>query len=186
MNTFTSGWYLVYTRPRQENKVVNYLSQKQINHFLPKVKTVRQWHDRKKVVNMPLFPSYVFVNLSSEKDFYNVLNVDGVCSYVKHCNKAVIVPDNILLQMDLFVQNGEQISVSEYCFQAGQNLQIENGSLTGLSCEVVQFDGKDKILVRVDLLNRNLLVDLPLKYLSLMSAAIQLLPTSLDYLMVVS
>src|SRR6201987_931828 len=87
MNPFNAGWYLIYTRPQQEKKVALQCSQFQIQHFLPTVKSVRQWHDRKKVVEAPLFPSYLFVYPKDRFEYYQVIDMDGSCHYIKFDNK---------------------------------------------------------------------------------------------------
>jgi transcription antitermination factor NusG len=65
MQTFTTGWYVMYTKPRHEKQVTRQLELLEINSYLPTIKTLRKWADRKKYVVMPLFPSYVFVNLEN-------------------------------------------------------------------------------------------------------------------------
>lgn len=160
MSTFLSGWYLIYTLPRQENKVVQRLTQYEVECFLPTSKSVRQWHDRKKVIESPLFPSYVFVNLKSIKDFYFGQNVDGASCYVKFGKQFAKVSQDVIDQIALVSRHGEDLSVSTEQFQPGQKLLITQGPLCGLSCEIVKSNETRKILVRVDLLQRNILINL--------------------------
>ncbi|WP_354303312.1 transcription termination/antitermination NusG family protein [Pedobacter sp. UYP1] len=53
MGIFHRRWYVIYTRPQLENKISDYLSQKGIEFFFPAIKDVRQWNDRKKIINKP-------------------------------------------------------------------------------------------------------------------------------------
>ena len=70
-------WYAIYTRSRNEKKVSMQLEERGLEHFLPLVPQLRYWKDRKKIVNMPIFPGYVFVNIKlSEK--IRVLRTNGV------------------------------------------------------------------------------------------------------------
>jgi transcription antitermination factor NusG len=161
MNLFTTGWYLIYTRPQQEKKLASRLSQLQIRHFLPTAKSVRQWHDRKKIVYAPVFPSYLFVHLESSNEFYQALELDGACYYIKFDNKPAIIPQHLIDKIRLLTSEGEDVQVSHGYFSPGQSLIIEQGALAGLTGEVVQYNGKRKILVRINLLNSNILADLP-------------------------
>src|SRR5271163_1703459 len=58
------AWFAVQTRPRHEKKVSAELQEKGVNAFLPLVSSTRQWSDRSRVVEMPLFPQYVFVRIA--------------------------------------------------------------------------------------------------------------------------
>ena len=58
------GWYVLYVKSRHERKVDDLLKENQLESFLPLVKTVRKWSDRNKIIQMPLFPSYVFVKIN--------------------------------------------------------------------------------------------------------------------------
>ena len=59
-------WYAIFTKSRSEKKVYERLLDADIEAFLPIVKTVRQWSDRKKTVYLPLIPSYVFVKMDEK------------------------------------------------------------------------------------------------------------------------
>src|SRR6186713_504092 len=156
MYNFREGWYLIYTKPRQEKKVHTRLTEKNVNALLPTKKTLRTWHDRKKYVDEPLFPSYVFIYLTDMQKYYEGIDAEGALYYVR-CGKEIArvsksVIDNIILIAD----GSNDLEVSQSHFQPGRRLVISQGALAGLSCEVVQYNNKQKLLVRVDLLQRNL------------------------------
>lgn len=163
---FDEGWYLIYTMSQQENKVARELSQKKIHYFLPKIKTTRQWNDRKKIVEVPLFPSYIFVKLDSSKTYFESQNINGVCFFVKIEKKIIKVSQTIIDQLDLIIMAGTNIRVLDKHFPVGKTFCISEGTLRGLYCEIVKYEGKEKILVRVYLLNRDILIDLPVDILS--------------------
>src|SRR5690554_7279042 len=74
-------WYALYTRPRNEKKVVQGLTSLGIEVYCPMVTEVRQWSDRKKKVALPLIPSYVFVRIAETKRSM-VFEVPGVVRYL--------------------------------------------------------------------------------------------------------
>jgi len=165
MNQFIPGWYLIYTKPKQENKTAYHLSLMNIEHYLPIIKTMRQWHDRKKIIDQPIFPSYVFVKIQDTKELQYGMEADGACYYIKFGQQLAKVSQMVIDQIKLVVGSGQGISVSTDAFKPGQKVIIKEGGLMGLRAEVVKHNGKKKILVRVQLLNSNLLVDLPSNYL---------------------
>ncbi|WP_367864457.1 UpxY family transcription antiterminator [Pedobacter sp. WC2423] len=160
MGIFHHGWYVIYTRPQRENKISNYLSQKGIEFFFPTIKDVRQWNDRKKVISKPLFPSYIFVKIYDSADYFNCLEIDGVCYFVKFGKQLGRISQDEIDQLKIMVNYNGNIEISDECFQSGQKLQIEEGILAGLKGEMVKYNGKAKILIRTYILNRNILVDL--------------------------
>ncbi|MHA4812499.1 UpxY family transcription antiterminator [Flavitalea flava] len=161
MNNFVAGWYVIYTKPQHEKKVSSRLSETGMEYFLPTVKTLRIWHDRKKYIDTPLFPSYIFVLLRDRQNYYSGLDIEGVLHYVRTGKEIARVSDKIIGDIKMIIDRGKEIEVSVDYFKAGQQLIIREGPLTGLSCEVVEINGKRRFLVRVNLLQRNLLITLP-------------------------
>lgn len=161
MSSFKTGWYVIYTRPCHEKKVSNSLELKKLDYYLPTVKTLRTWHDRRKYIEVPLFPSYIFIHLANTHAYYEGLNVDGAVYYVKTGKEPARVSDTIINNIKLLTGVTDEVKVTDHAFVPGQQMVIHQGPLTGLCCEVVQYDSKATILVRVNLLQRNVLVTLP-------------------------
>jgi len=165
MNSFHSGWYLIYTKPRHEKKVYTRLCETKIDSFLPTRKTLRVWHDRKKYVDEPLFPSYVFIYLNNMQSYYDGMDAEGALYYVRNGKNIARVSDTVVNNIRLIVDKQNDLEVEDGKFEPGRQLVINQGPLTGLSCEVIEKSGKHRLLVRVDLLQRNILVKLPEEYL---------------------
>ena len=161
MTTFRAGWYLIYTKPRHEKKVHARLTEISIHSFLPTRKVLRTWHDRRKYVDEPLFPSYVFLYLNDIQNYYDGIDTEGAMYYVRYGKEVARVSDTIVNSIKLLVGYSSEIEISESRFQPGRQLVIRQGALTGLSCEIVECDRRHKLLVRVDLLQRNILLTLP-------------------------
>lgn len=161
MPEFRSGWYLIYTRPRHEKKVHDQLLQCNVNAYLPLMKKLSNWADRKKYIESPLFPSYVFVQLNNAGDYFQGLNADGALYYVRMGKEVVRVSESIVANIKLATYCQQDIEVSRDHFWPGQKMLITEGALTGLSCELVEVKSKQMLLVRVDILQRNILLKLP-------------------------
>jgi transcriptional antiterminator RfaH len=161
MNKFFTGWYLIYTKPRHERKVHARLSEKNITSFLPTQKVLRVWHDRKKYVDEPLFPSYLFIYLQDMQNYYDGMDSEGALYYVRTGREIALVSETVINNIRLITDDKRDVEVSNDYFQPGRRLVVNQGALTGLSCEVVEVKSKQKLLVRVDLLQRNILLTLP-------------------------
>ncbi|HTI08482.1 MAG TPA: UpxY family transcription antiterminator [Puia sp.] len=165
MNNFHAGWYLIYTKPRHEKKVHTRLNEMQINSFLPLTKKLRTWHDRKKYIDEPLFPSYVFIYLNSLQNYYEGIDAEGSLYYVRTGKEIARIQDSVVNNIKLVAEHAKDPEISETRFQPGHKLVISKGALTGLACEVIESNSKQKLLVRVDLLQRNILITLPAEHL---------------------
>ena len=157
---FPLGWYLIYTRPRHEKKVAAELTEMEVVNLLPLTKQLRIWHDRKKYIEEPLFPSYVFVYLSDVRGYYSALGAKGVQYFVRYGKEIARVQESIIQNIRIVVERGQDVEVTSCKFVPGQQLVIREGPLTGLAGEVVEYNCKQMLLVRVNLLQRNILVSM--------------------------
>lgn len=156
-------WYAVYTKPRNEKKVYARLVEKGIETFLPLQKKLKQWSDRKKMVEEPLFRSYIFVHIG-QKQYYDVLNTIGVVRYITFEGKAVPIPNRQIDQIkQLLVQDIELEAVEGY-IEPGTKVEVKFGSLQGIEGEMVEHAGKKKVVIRIDHISHSLLVTLPTEY----------------------
>ncbi|HEY9261053.1 UpxY family transcription antiterminator [Chitinophaga sp.] len=153
-----NNWQVVYVRPRHEKKVSTELSYLDIEHYLPIKKVMKNWHDRKKLVEEPLFQSYLFVRLKDSKEFYNCLTLNGVINYVKLGKQVSEISDMEVENIRRLITYGGDVEEGKDDFQVGQHLTIKEGPLAGINCEVIEQNNRKKILVRVHMLQRILLL----------------------------
>lgn len=164
MKKFNSGWFVIYTRPQHEKKVAEQLSKAEIENFLPIIRSLRTWSDRRKYVSAPLFPSYIFVKPEDNLAYFRSLDINGVLYYVRNGKEIARIDESIILSIKNLVSNASgDITVSSEYFSAGEKLVICEGPFTGLNCEMIRYNGKQKILVRIDLIRRNVIADLPVQ-----------------------
>ena len=128
-------WHALYVRSRSEKKVLSQLEDMGLEAYLPLITVVKQWSDRRKKVEEPLFKSYVFVN-SSDKQYISILNVYGVVKFVCFEKEAVVVPENQILAIKKFVrdyEHGEEYKMqNDEDLKVGQKVRIINGPMKGL------------------------------------------------------
>ena len=93
MKAEKTPWYALYVHSRAEKKVYERLVEMGMEAYLPLITRMKQWSDRMKKVEEPLFKSYLFVR-SDEKNHYEILSIPGVTKFVTFEKKAVVVPEN--------------------------------------------------------------------------------------------
>ncbi len=123
-------WYAVYTKPRCEKKVVKLLNNINIENYCPMQTQIRQWADRKKEVEVPLLPSYVFVKIPSE-DQTNVRMVDGVVNFVYWLGKTALIKEKEIEQLKNFVGKYTNIVIYELKNEIGGEIVISSGPFEG-------------------------------------------------------
>ncbi|WP_374542454.1 UpxY family transcription antiterminator [Flavobacterium sp.] len=140
------NWYVLYTKPRYEKKVAQRLSQLGISNYCPLVKEVKQWSDRKKKVERPLLPSYVFVYLSEhQRDL--VFQVAGVVCYVFWLGKPAVISDKEVQDLKYRLSDTFQ-KVSIGSLEKGSIITLESGVFKGQSA-VVDEVSRNKIRVNL-------------------------------------
>ena len=151
-------WYAVYTRPRFEKQVFQRLLEQGIEAYLPMIKTMRQWSDRKKMVEIPLFSSYVFVNID-RKYYDEVLQTLGVVKYITFEGKAASIPAEQINNLKIIVNSNEKVETTWEQRKKGDQVIVTAGSLKGLKGELISEGGRKKVLVRIDSIDQNLTVE---------------------------
>ena len=161
---FPSGWYVMYTRPKNEKRVVNQLKP-HLKTYLPLNKSLRQWSDRKKWIELPLFPSYVFVFINNSMDYHKALNAKGACHYISFGGKAARISEKEIQQIKFFTSNFDNTEVVSD-IEVGTTRTIKYGPFTGYDCKVINYKGKDSIIVEIESLNRTIVATMTKDFLA--------------------
>ncbi len=122
-------WYALYTEPRHEKKVAARLQELGIEVYCPLIIQVRQWSDRKKKVEVPLLPSYVFVKLDSNAR-ERVFQVSGVVRYLYWLGQPAVIREEEILLMQNWLQ-GTITSFEIKDIQPGDTYEISSGPFVG-------------------------------------------------------
>ncbi|KAA2215786.1 UpxY family transcription antiterminator [Maribacter flavus] len=167
MNTNQSGWHVLYVKSRWEKKVFDSLEEISLKAFLPRIKVINQWKDRKKAVHKPLFSSYVFVYIKSSLEFYKALSIDGACAYIRFGNEYATVREKEIEHIRLLIGDKEitNIETGVKMPKIGDYKKILFGPLKGLECEVLKADNYGKIFVQINSLRQNIMATVPLHHL---------------------
>jgi len=159
------NWYAIRVKSRSEKKVYADLLEQEIEAYLPLQRKLRQWSDRKKWIEMPLISGYVFVYIS-RKEYESVLKIYNVVCYVYFEGKAAVIRDadiNLLKRMLGQVEVELEITLEQ--LKPGQMVEIISGPLCGVVGELINFQGKNKVALRIQPLGYTVLVEAPGKNL---------------------
>ncbi len=133
------NWYAVYTKPRWEKKVGELLDKKGLEYYCPLNKVRRKWSDRYKVIEEPLFKSYVFVHIKDDEK-ERIRLTDGVVNFVYWNGKPAIIKGEEIEIIRKFLKEYENVEASPVTFSAGQKVRIKTGLMMdteGLVIKVV-------------------------------------------------
>lgn len=140
-------WFVLYTKPNQEIKVVDELVRLGIECYCPTIKFIKQYSDRKKKVLKPLMPSYVLVFIE-EVNRNNVFSVSGIVRYLFWLGKPAVIRDSEVELMRRYLK-GVYESVSLTNFTKGQLYKISEGIFSGKTGKVIETN-KNKIKLKLE------------------------------------
>jgi transcription antitermination factor NusG len=140
------NWYVVYTRPCWEKKVVDILSRKNITNYCPLKKIVRQRSDSKKPILEPLFTSYVFVR-TSENQLEALKQINGINSFLYWLTKPAIIKDLEIKTIRHFLDEHSNVKLERVLVNANDIARLINGSLMNLEGNVVAINKTIKVIL---------------------------------------
>jgi transcription antitermination factor NusG len=151
------GWYAVRVKSNRERVVADSLSNRGYESFLPVYRVKRQWSDRPKDLELPLFSGYVFCRLDAERRL-PVLTVPGVLVFVGLGKVPVRIEDAEIAHLQTIA--GAELPAAPWPFlRAGQRVRIERGPLRDMEGLLVQVKNRFRFVVSVTLLQRSVAVE---------------------------
>jgi transcription antitermination factor NusG len=150
-------YYAVYTKSRHEYVAHKELVAKGIEAYLPSIKRMRRWKDRRKLVEFPLFPGYLFVRIPSNNEQYlNVLKIRGVVAFI--CLEVGIpasVPPEEMTALKLMVDSGKELNVYPN-LKEGMRVWVARGPLVTAEGILVKREDNYHFVVNIKLLGRSI------------------------------
>jgi transcription antitermination factor NusG len=143
----------VRVRSNRESVVSLHLRERGFEEFTPSHQVERQWSDRIKVIERPLFPGYVFCRLNMN-DRLPVLTVPGVVGLVGLGKQPVSIPDQEVDRIRTLIRSGLMVTPWPY-LREGDQVLIERGPLAGMEGVLQKLKGKLRIVVSISLLQRS-------------------------------
>lgn len=151
------SWFAACTAPRHEKRVLQSLTERHIEAFLPLYQSVRTWKDRKKVVDLPLFSGYIFVHIAAE-DRLRVLQLPSVARFVCFDGRPAPLPDGQIEALRSGSQHGARFTPHPL-LKAGARVRVRRGCFSGAEGILVRRRHVLRFVLSLDLLNRAISVE---------------------------
>ena len=155
------NWYVAYTYPKAEKKVNTKIQQFGFESFLPLHKVRRVWSDRVKLVEVPLFPSYIFVKTTVENISVLLSKVYGIARFVSFQSEYAKVREKDINIIKNLVTQGRNLKVQTNDFQRGQKVQISSGPFDGVIGEIYSKGGKSNFIIRIESIGQGISMEIP-------------------------
>lgn len=153
-----SDWHAVYTHARHEKRVAQHLHERGIEHFLPLYHSVRRWKDRRKELDLVLFPGYVFVR-TSQAERLRVLQLPGVVRFVSFNGQPALLAMDDLEALRKGLAEGLQVEHHPY-LTVGRRVKVVHGPLTGAQGILVRVKTNWRIVISIDAIMRSVAVEI--------------------------
>jgi transcription antitermination factor NusG len=152
------GWYALHVKSHAERSVARVLAEKGYEHFLPLYTCRRRWSDRVKMIELPLFPNYLFSRITATS-VGRVIDTPGVMRIVGAANVPLPIDDSEIEALKQIVAS--RLAAEPWPFlHIGQSVAITAGPLSGLRGVLVRVASRDRLVVSVSLLQRSVAVEI--------------------------
>lgn len=141
-------WYAVYTKSRWEKKVHQLLTEQGVEAYCPLNKVRRQWSDRIKTIEEPLFKSYVFVRIA-ESDMTRVRMTNGVVNFVYWLGKPAVIRDREIETIRKFLNEYDHLEVQPIELEVSDRVVVEEGVFMHKEATVLRILRK-KVVLRIE------------------------------------
>ena len=152
-------WYAIYVRSRHEKNVHSALLNKDIESFLPVKTVIRQWSDRKKKVQLPMFRGYLFVKINLDKDKFNVLQTPGIVKFVHFNNQIPAIPEEQIFWLDALLSLESEINY-ETQYLIGNEAEVIAGPFKGLKGKVIKQKSVFRVVLWIDIIMQGISVEM--------------------------
>jgi transcription termination/antitermination protein NusG len=148
-------WYAVHTRSNYEKRVSSALTETGIENYLPSFPEVHQWKDRKKVVEVPVFPGYLFLRSEdSSRSRLTIARTDGVVRILGLGEKIEAIPDEQIEGLRLLLSAGAEC-MAHPLLREGSWVRVKRGALKNLEGLLMRVKNQTRLVLSINLLSRS-------------------------------
>lgn len=152
------SWYALYTCPRHEKCVAQQVEQRSIACFLPMYRSVRRWKDRRKELELALFPGYVFIRMAWQ-DRLRVLQLPSAVRLVSFGGRPAVLPDAEIDYLRQSLIGGICVEPHPY-LRVGRRVRVRSGPMQGLEGIITRRKGRCRLVFSLDLILRSVAVEM--------------------------
>jgi transcription antitermination factor NusG len=152
------SWYALQVRSQFEKTAVSILSSKGYETFLPLYRSQRIWSDRKKELELPLFPGYLFCKIDLENSDVRVITTAGVIAIIGYGRNPVAIDEGEVQALQRVIETQLEIAPAPF-YQVGDRVRIEQGPLAGIEGILVSVKNTHRLVISITLLRRSVSVE---------------------------
>ena len=151
-------WWALYTRHQHEKTVAEILRTKGVEVFLPLYASVRRWKDRNKILQMPLFPGYVFVRGVVAQRLH-VMTTPGVHMILSQGDRAALIPEDEIQAIRQTIEGNYHVEPHPF-LKCGERVRVKRGSLCGVEGILVRKKNVFRLVLSVQMLAQAVAVEI--------------------------
>jgi transcription antitermination factor NusG len=156
------NWFVLFVRANQEKKTAQRLESYEVEHFLPCYRSLRQWKDRQVMLDMPLFPGYIFVRLPFLERM-KVLTLPNIVGLVGNRNSPSLISAEEIDSIRRGIEFGK--AAPHPLLTAGQRVMITSGALSGIQGILLRAQNSTRVVVAIAPISRSFAVEVDISCL---------------------
>ena len=146
-------WYLVYTKPRQEEVALTNLTRQGYGVYLPRLRQWRKRRGKRLLIVEPLFPRYLFIHLDSHSDnWIPIRSTLGVMALVRFGTEHARVPDDLIAHLKSHEGAEGLHEWAEPKLAVGDRVRVAEGPLAGYEGVLLAKSGRERVILLLDML----------------------------------
>ncbi|MDP2562078.1 transcription/translation regulatory transformer protein RfaH [Psychrobium sp. 1_MG-2023] len=155
MSQDKTKWFLLFCKPKEEERSLINLTNQGIESFYPTRKVEKVRKGKRSVLSEPLFPNYLFVKLNPETDNFNAIrSTRGVANFVRFGANYATVPTALVHQIKETVAGVTDIAVDDNIAQPGDAVVLNNGVYQGLEAVFKNKVGLERSILLIKMLEQ--------------------------------
>lgn len=151
------AWYAAYTCSRHEKRIAQQLEERGIENFLPLYRSVRRWKDRRKELELVLFPGYVFVHIDL-RNRMRVLDLPGIVRFVSFSGQPAALPENDIEALRSGLSH-KLIAECHPFLNVGRRVKVVYGPLSGAQGILVRRRNESRLIISIEAIMRSVAVE---------------------------
>ncbi len=152
-----ASWHALYTSPRHEKCVAGQIERHGIACFLPLYRSVRRWKDRRKELDLVLFPGYVFVRVAPQKRL-QVLQCSGAVRLVTFNGQPAVLPESEIESLRNRLSSSGNFEPHPY-LRVGRRVRVRSGPMEGLEGIIQRKKDRCRVIFTIELIMRSVAVE---------------------------
>jgi transcription antitermination factor NusG len=165
----SKDWFILYTKPRAEKKLKKKFDELGLENYLPLITLKKRWSDRWKIIDTPLFPSYIFIKIDFSAEANLVLKNSNVVCFLNSEGRPATLNESDISFIKIFIEKyPEKIKIEEAeKIKVGKEIEIKNGVFTGMKGIIEKIKNKSYLILKLNSMNKSIRVEININDLGL-------------------